>query len=51
MGKFQNKLVFFIKDNHCYPITDERLKVLATEANQGGVDNLWKFLTDMDEME
>lgn len=44
-------LVFFIKDNHCYPITDERLKVLATKANQGGVDNLWKFMTDMDEME
>ena len=40
-------LVFFIKDNHCYPITDERLKVLATKANQGGVDNLWKFMTDM----
>ena len=30
-------LVFFIKDNHCYPITDERLKILATKANQGGV--------------
>lgn len=38
---------FFIKDNHCYPITDERLKVLATKANRGGVDNLWKFMTDM----
>ena len=22
--------VFFIKENHCYPITDERLKILAT---------------------
>ena len=40
-------LVFFIKNNHCYPITNERLKVLATKANQGGVDNLWKFMTDM----
>ena len=40
-------LVFFIKGNHCYPNTDERLKVLATKANQGGVDNLWKFMTDM----
>ena len=40
-------LVFFIKDNHCYPIADERLKILATKANQGGVDNLWKFMTDM----
>ena len=40
-------LVFFIKDNHCYPITDERLKILATKANQGGVDNLWKFMGEM----
>ena len=28
-------LVYFIKDNHCYPITDERLKIIATKANQG----------------
>ena len=40
-------LVFFIKDNHCYPITDERFKILATKANQGGVDNLWKFMGQM----
>ena len=39
--------VFFIKDNHCYPVTDERLKILATKANQGGVDNLRKFMGEM----
>ena len=40
-------LVFFIKDNHCYPITAERLKILATKANQGGVDSFWKFIGEM----
>ena len=40
-------LVFFIKDNHCYPITDERLKILATKANQGGANNLWTFMGEM----
>ena len=39
--------VLFIKGNRCYPITDERLKMLATKANQGGVDNLWKFMGEM----
>ena len=38
--RHDSSLVFFIKDNHCYPITDEGLKKLATKANQGGVDNL-----------
>ena len=27
-------LAYFIKDNHCYPITDEWLKIIATKANQ-----------------
>ena len=40
-------LVFFIKDNHCYPITEERLKILATKGNQGGVDNLSKYMSEM----
>lgn len=40
-------LVFFIKDNHCYPITHERLKMLASKTNQEGVDNLWKFMGEM----
>lgn len=40
-------LVCFVKDHHCYPITDERLKTIATKANQGGTDNLWKHMSDM----
>ena len=33
-------LVYIVKDHHCYPITDEKLKLVASEANQGGCDNL-----------
>ena len=40
-------LVFYIKDHHLYPIQDNRLKHIATQANQGGADNLWKYMTDM----
>ena len=40
-------LVFYIKDHHLYPIQDNRLKQIATKANQGGADNLWKYMTDM----
>ena len=40
-------LVCFVKDHHCYPITDERLKKIATKANQGGADNLWKYMSDI----
>ena len=40
-------LVFYIKDHHLYPIQDDRLKKIATKANQGGADNLWKYMTDM----
>ena len=40
-------LVFYIKDHHLYPIQDDRLKHIATKANQGGADNLWKCMTDM----
>ena len=29
-------LVFYIKDHHLYPIQDNRLKYIATQANQGG---------------
>ena len=36
-------LVFYIKDHHLYPIQDDRLKQIATKANQGGADNLWKY--------
>ena len=40
-------LVFYIKDHHLYPIQDNHLKQIATKANQGGADNLWKYMTDM----
>ena len=40
-------LVFYIKDHHLYPIQADRLKHIATQANQGGADNLWKYMTDM----
>ena len=40
-------LVFYIKDHHLYPILDDRLKKIATQANQGGADNLWKYISDM----
>ena len=40
-------LVSYIKDHHLYPIQDNPLKQIATKANQGGADNLWKYITDM----
>ena len=40
-------LVFYIKDHHLYPIQDDRLKQIATKANQGCADNLWRYMTDM----
>ena len=40
-------LVSYIKDHHLYPIQDNLLKQIATKANQGGADNLWKYITDM----
>ena len=40
-------LVFYIKDHDLYPVQDDRLEHIATQANQGGADNLWKYMTDM----
>lgn len=40
-------LVFYSKDHHLYPILDEHLRQIATQANQGGTDNLWKNMSDM----
>ena len=40
-------LVFYVKDHHLYPIQDDRLKHTATKANQGGADNIWKYMTDI----
>ena len=40
-------LVYIVKDHHCYPITDEKLKLIASKANQGGCDNLLKHMSDI----
>lgn len=40
-------LVFYIKDHRLFPVTDERIKVVATKANHGGTDNLWKYMNEM----
>ena len=40
-------LVFYIKDHHLYPIQDNHLKQIATEANQGGADNLWRYMSEL----
>ena len=40
-------LVYYVKDHHCFPITDEKLKLLASKANQGGCDNLLKHMFEL----
>ena len=40
-------LVYIVKDHHCYPITDEQLKLTAAKANQGGCNDLLKYMTEM----
>ena len=40
-------LVYIIKDHHGYPITDKKLKLLASKANQGGCESLLKHMSDM----
>ena len=40
-------LVYIVKDHHCFPITDERLKLTASKANQGGCDSLLKHMTEL----
>ena len=40
-------LVYIVKDHHCFPITDEKQKLLASKANQGGCHNLLKYMTDL----
>ena len=47
LGRSDVTLVFYIKDHHLYPIQDDRLKHIATQANQGSAVNLWKYMTDM----
>ena len=40
-------LVYIVKDHHCFPITDEKLKKVASQANHGGAKNLLKYMTDI----
>ena len=40
-------LVYIVKDHHCYPITDEKLKIVASKANQGGCKDLLKHMADL----
>ena len=40
-------LVFYIKDHHLYPIQDNRLRQIAPQANQGGTDNLWRYMSEL----
>lgn len=40
-------LVYFVKDHHIFPITDERLKIIATKANAGNCIDLWKYMCEI----
>ena len=40
-------LVYIVKDHHCFPITNEKLKIVASKANQGGCDDLLKHMSDL----
>ena len=42
-------LVYICKDHHCFPITDEKLKLIASKAkqNQGGCNDLLKYMSDL----
>lgn len=38
-------LVYIVKDHHCHPITNEKLKLIASKANQG--KDLFKHMIDL----
>ena len=40
-------LVYIVKDHHCFPITNENLKIVAAKANQGGCDDLMKHMSEL----
>ena len=40
-------LAFIVKDHHCYPITDDRVKEIASKANHGGASDLLKYMCDL----
>lgn len=40
-------LVYQVKDHHCIPITDVKLKIKAAKAYKGGCDNLLKHIVEV----
>ena len=40
-------LVYIVKDHHCFPITDDKLKFIASKAHHGGAKDLLKHMTDI----
>ena len=40
-------LVFYIMDHHLYSVQDYHLKQIATKANQGRADNLWRYMSEL----
>ena len=40
-------LVYIVKDHHCFPITDEKLKLIASKANRDGCNDLLKYMSEM----
>ena len=39
-------LVYICKDHHCFSITDEKLQLIASKANQGVCNDLLKYMSD-----
>ena len=44
---FEYIFSIYCKRPHCYPITDEKLKIVASKANQGGCKDLLKHMLDL----
>jgi len=40
-------LVDIVKDHHLYTRTDEKLKIVTSEANQGGCRDLFKYMIEL----
>ena len=40
-------LLYIVKDNHCHPITDEKLKLVASKAKRGGCSDLLKHMFEL----
>ena len=40
-------LVYIVKDHHCYPITNEKLKIVASKASGGGCNDVLNHMSDL----